>query len=111
MTYAGRACESGANRDPGTQGSTRHSVLVSKQPTRSARFYVGLLTRAQIPCHFLVTNVVNLSRESGYCSRAADDKARKAGLDKIDAFPEDVSTILVHHSSILRNKRLLLAYR
>ncbi|KAL3145013.1 hypothetical protein ABBQ32_003512 [Trebouxia sp. C0010 RCD-2024] len=29
---------------------------------------------------------------------------------KIDRFPEDVSTIVVHHSSILRNKRLLLAY-
>ena len=44
-------------------------------------------------------------------SRTAEEKAKKAGVDKIDAFPEDVSTILVHHSSILRNKRLLLAYR
>ena len=54
--------------------------------------------------------------------RAAEEKVRKseeAGTSthdagdarKIDRFPEDVSTIVVHHSSILRNKRLLLAYR
>ena len=54
--------------------------------------------------------------------RAADEKVQKseqagafsqvsASASKIDSFPEDVSTIVVHHSSILRNKRLLLAYR
>ena len=54
--------------------------------------------------------------------RAADEKVQKAeqagtlqqvpgGVKKIDSFPEDVSTIVVHHSSILRNKRLLIAYR
>lgn len=53
--------------------------------------------------------------------RAADEKVQKAeqagtlqqvpgGVKKIDSFPEDVSTIVVHHSSILRNKRLLMAY-
>ncbi|DBA93529.1 hypothetical protein WJX82_004864 [Trebouxia sp. C0006] len=52
---------------------------------------------------------------------AADEKVQKseqagtfgsvpASNRKIDSFPEDVSTIVVHHSSILRNKRLLLAY-
>ena len=54
--------------------------------------------------------------------RAAEEKVQnseQAGTSahepgdarKIDQFPEDVSTIVVHHSSILRNKRLLLAYR
>lgn len=54
--------------------------------------------------------------------RAADEKVQKSeqagtfaqlpgDARKIDRFPEDVSTIVVHHSSILRNKRLLLAYR
>lgn len=54
--------------------------------------------------------------------RAAEEKVQKAeeagtsthdpgDARKIDRFPEDVSTIVVHHSSILRNKRLLLAYR
>lgn len=54
--------------------------------------------------------------------RAAEEKVQKSEQEgtsaqepgdarKIDRFPEDVSTIVVHHSSILRNKRLLLAYR
>lgn len=54
--------------------------------------------------------------------RAADEKVKKSeqagtlgqgsgGAKSIDSFPEDVSTIVVHHSSILRDKRLLMAYR
>ena len=82
------------------------------------------VTLASSHCSAMSCKLSNCELSDGQHTlrRAADEKVQKSeqagtfgqvpgGVRKIDSFPEDVSTIVVHHSSILRNKRLLLAYR
>ena len=61
-------------------------------------------SQAQMPCR-AADEKVKKSEQAGTFAQMPGDAS------KIDRFPEDVSTIVVHHSSILRNKRLLMAYR
>ena len=54
-----------------------------------------------------------------YSEVTTKEEARKEaeGLDEDDAtpwtehYPQEAATIVIHHSAILRNKRLLLAYQ
>ena len=79
---------------------------VTRQPSRFLHIsHCSIFIPNNVAAHRTAEEKVQKSEQAGTSTQEPGD-ARK-----IDQFPEDVSTIVVHHSSILRNKRLLLAYR